>query len=141
MATLFTIAGSEGRLESEIETGRDEVGYSEVGRTGALHFRAPPGSRRVAVYGPYLDLPAGHYRFELKFHIQQRSDGAFTIELCDMSARHKHYVRPCFDWELDAGCIRLSFSFEQGVEGLEVRLVVPGDCAGSIERLEVSHRA
>jgi hypothetical protein len=128
MPVLFTIAGSDRRLESEIE----------VGRNNRLCFSAPPGLRRVALYGPGVDLPAGLYRFELKFHVEQRADGAFTIELCDLAARRKHYVRPCFDWELEAGCIRLSYPFDQAVENLEVRLIVPGGCVGSIGQLEIS---
>ena len=124
----LVLAGSDPRLESEVEVGRDEC----------LHFRVPPDDRnRVAMYGPYLDLPPGTFRIELEFSVSERASGPVTIELCHSGARVRLYDRPCFEWELARGFIRISYPFEQAVENLEVRLRVPNGFAGSVRQLSI----
>lgn len=124
----MVFAGGDPRLESEIEVLRD----------GALHFRAPAEGARVAVYGPYVTMPAGEYRIELSLAVKERTAGDMIVELCRQKARVKMYVRRCFPWELDRGLIRIAYPFAQTVEDLEVRLIVPAGCAGSITRLAIS---
>ena len=121
----IVISGADPRLESEIETGRDD----------ALHFRSAADGEHYAVYGPYLALPAGRYRIELGLTVDARATGRVAIELCHSGARVRLYDRPCFEWELARGLIRVSYPFEQPVENLEVRLRVPGGFAGSIRQL------
>jgi hypothetical protein len=130
MGQLFNIAGSDPRLQSEIE----------VERGARLRFRAPPEGSRVAVYGPYVDLPRGHYRFDMAFTIEQRTEGPVSIELCDRSAKRKFYVRRCLACELDVGHIRVSCLFDHAIERLEMRLIVPAAFSGWIERLTISER-
>lgn len=119
------LSGADPRLESEIETGRDS----------ALHFRSAAAVDQYAVYGPYLSLPMGRYRIELELAVDARATGRVGIELCHSGARVRLYDRPCFEWELARGVIRVSYPFEQPVENLEVRLRVPGGFAGSIRQL------
>ena len=127
MRDLIVLAGSDPRLESEAESGRDHF----------LHFSAPPDGGRVALYGPYLDLPPGNFRVELAFSVTKRTPGPVKIELCHRGASVILYRRTCFDWELGPGLIQIAQSFERGVEGLEVRLMVPPGFAGAIHQLSV----
>jgi hypothetical protein len=131
MPDPIVLAGSDPRLESEVETGRDDC----------LHFRAPPDGGRVALYGPYIDLPPGTFRIELGFKVSERTPGPVTIELRHRGASAMLYTRTCFEWELGPGLIRISHPFEHGVEGLEVRLVVPPGFAGAIRQLSVAQLA
>jgi len=121
----IVLLGADPRLESEIETGRDS----------ALHFRSASDVDQYAVYGPYLALPTGRYRIELELTVDARATGRVGIELCHSGARVRLYDRPCFEWELARGVIRVSYPFEQPVENLEVRLRVPGGFAGAIRQL------
>ena len=125
----IVLSGADPRLESEIETGRDS----------ALHFRSAAkvdqGVDQYAVYGPYIGLPTGRYRIELELSVDARATGRVGIELCHSGARVRLYDRPCFEWELSRGLIRVSYPFEQPVENLEVRLRVPSGFAGSIRQL------
>jgi hypothetical protein len=121
------IAGSDGRLESEIGAGRDEV----------LHFKAPETESRLAVYGPYASLPAGRYRLELQFSLSERASGEISVELCHRKAALTIYRRPVFAWEVERGFIRISYPFEQPVQDLELRLRVPPHCEGSIRQLSI----
>jgi hypothetical protein len=133
MADVFEpirISGSDRRLESEIESGRDEV----------LHFKAPETESRLALYGPYAVLPAGHYRLELQFSISQRASGDISIELCHRKTALVLYTRTVFPWEVERGLIRISFPFKQSVQDLEVRLRVPPNCEGSIKQLSIEPR-
>jgi hypothetical protein len=123
----IVISGADPRLESEIETGRDD----------ALHFRSAADGEHYAVYGPYLALPAGRYRIELGLTVDARATGRVAIELCHSGARVRLYDRPCFEWELARGFIRISYPFEQAVENLEVRLRVPNGFAGSVRQLSI----
>lgn len=127
MSDPIVLAGSDPGLESEVEVGRDD----------GLHFRAPPDGGRVALYGPYLDLPPGTFRIELRFSVSDRTPGPVTIELCHGGASAVLYARTCFEWELGPGLIRIAQAFERGVEGLEVRLIVPPGFAGAIWQLSV----
>lgn len=126
----IVISGGDPRLESEIEVTRD----------GLLHFRAPAEGARVAVYGPYVTLPAGEYRIELSFAVAERTPGDVIVELCRQKARTRLYARRCFPWELDRELIRIAYPFGQPVEDLEVRLIVPAGCAGSITQLTISRK-
>lgn len=128
MRCPIVLAGSDPRLESEAEVGRDDF----------LHFRAPPDGGRVALYGPYLDLPPGSFRIELTFSVRERTSGSVKIELCQGGASVVLYARTCFEWELGPGLIQIAQAFERGVEGLEVRLVVPPGFAGAIKQLSVT---
>ena len=130
MKDATTFLGSDPKLELEVE----------IGRSDALHFKAPANGRRIALYGPYITLPPGHFQFELAFAIDERTSGEVTIELCHKQAKTKLYSRNCFAWELDAGLIRISYPFTEGVEGLEVRLIVPAGFAASIKQLSFSLR-
>jgi hypothetical protein len=121
----IVISGSDPRLQSEIETGREE----------ALHFVTPADGEHYALYGPYVSLPAGRYRIELTATIEARTTGKVAIELCHSGARVCLYRRHCFEWELTSGLIRVSYPFEQVVENLEVRLRVPAGFAGSVKSL------
>ncbi len=121
----IVISGADPRLESEIETARD----------AALHFRAAAEGEHYAVYGPYVALPTGRYRIELGLTVDARATGSVAIELCHSGARVRLYDRPCFEWELARGFVRVSYPFEQPVENLEVRLRVPSGFAGSIRQL------
>ena len=123
----IVISGADPRRESEIETGRDD----------ALHFRSAADGEHYAVYGPYLALPAGRYRIELGLTVDARATGRVAIELCHSGARVRLYDRPCFEWELARGFIRISYPFEQAVENLEVRLRVPNGFAGSVRQLSI----
>ena len=127
MSDMLVLAGSDPRLESEVEVGRDDC----------LHFRAPPDGGRVALYGPYLDLPPGTFRIELEFSVSERASGPVTIELCHSGASAQLYARTCFEWELGPGLIRISYPFERGVKGLELRLIVPPGFAGAVRQLSV----
>ena len=127
MTDTLVLAGSNPRLESEVEVGRDDC----------LHFRAPPDVGRVALYGPYLDLPPGTFRIELEFKVGERTPGAVTIELRHRAASVVLYSRTCFEWELERGLIRISHPFDHRVEGLEARLIVPPGFAGAIRQLSV----
>ena len=127
MRDFIVLAGSDPRLESEAESGRDQF----------LHFAAPLDGSRVALYGPYLDLPPGNFRIELAFSVSKRTPGLVKIELCHRGASVMLYRRTCFDWELGPGLIQITQSFEQGVEGLEVRMIVPPGFAGAIHQLSV----
>ena len=131
MMDTLMIAGADPRLESEIETSRDS----------ALHFRAAADVDQYAVYGPYLALPTGRYRIELGLTVEARATGRVGIELCHSGARVRLYDRPCFEWELARGVIRVSYPFEQPVENLEVRLRVPSGFAGSIRQLSLQRLA
>lgn len=126
----IVLPGGDPRLESEIE----------VTRNGALHFRAPADGARVAVYGPYVTLPAGEYRIELSLAVEERTSGDMIVELCRQKARVRMYARRCFPWELDRGLIRISYPFGQSVEDLEIRLIVPAGFAGSITQLAISRK-
>jgi hypothetical protein len=128
MTEQIVITGADPRLNSEFEVGRSET----------LLFRAPFDSQCVALFGPHIDLPAGHYRFELDFEVQERTPGRVVVELCNKFARKKFYVRPCLAWELDEGRIRISFGFGDAVTGLELRLIVPPGFAGAVKSLRIS---
>lgn len=125
----LVLSGADPRLESEIEAGRDS----------ALHVKsaakADQGIDQYALYGPYIALPPGHYRIELALTVDARATGRVGIELCHSGARVRLYDRPCFEWELARGLIRVSYPFEHPVENLEVRLRVPSGFAGSIRQL------
>src|SRR5436309_659784 len=104
----IVIFGADPRLESEIETGRDN----------GLHFKSAGDGEHYAVYGPYIALPTGRYRIELELTVDARVTGRVGIELCHSGARVRLYDRPCFEWELARGVIRVSYPFEQPVENL-----------------------
>jgi hypothetical protein len=127
----IVLTGADTRLESEIETGRDKE----------LHFKSASDVDQYAVYGPYITLPTGRYRIELELAVAGRATGRVGIELCHSGARIRLYDRPCFEWELARGVIRVSYPFEQPVENLEVRLRVPGGFAGSIRQLSFQRLA
>ncbi len=121
------ISGSDRRLESEIESGRDE----------ALHFRAPETESKLAVYGPYASLPAGHYRLKLLFALKEQTSTGLSIDLCHRKAALVLYNRMVFPWEVEQGLIRISYPFKEPVQDLEVRLRVPPNCEGSIKQLSI----
>lgn len=131
MTDAIVISGSDPRLQSEIETARDE----------ALHFRAAADGEQYAVYGPYITLPTGRYRIELGLTVEARATGTVAIELCHSGARVRLYDRPCFEWELARGFVGVSYPFEQPVEYLEVRLRVPSGFAGSVRHLSFQRLA
>ncbi len=130
MDDTIIFLGCDPKLESEIPVRRDK----------ALHFRCPADGSRVALYGPYVTLPPGHFRIELAFAVDAAASGAVTIELCHRQTRQQLYSRRCFPWELAAGAIRISYLFPEGVEQLEVRLTVPPEFSGSIEKLSFARR-
>ena len=68
---------------------------------------------------------------------RDNATGRVAIELCHSGARVRLYDRPCFEWELARGFIRISYPFEQAVENLEVRLRVPNGFAGSVRQLSI----
>lgn len=128
MAKALVFDGSSQRLESEIL----------VKRNSALHFKAPPGGTRFALYGPYVALQPGRYRFELQASVEEAGDRDVHIQLCVNKANLILYSRRCFRWEISARRIRVSFPFETPVEDLEVRLRVPGGSSGTIDCLLIS---
>ena len=75
----IVISGADPRLESEIETGRDD----------ALHFRSAADGEHYAVYGPYLALPAGRYRIELGLTVDARATGSAACTLVSTPANNK----------------------------------------------------
>src|SRR5258708_3946264 len=99
--TQITILGSDACLESEIELKRDD----------ALHFRASADGSRRALYGPYIGLPAGHFEIQLTFIVKERTPGQVNIELCHKQGRLQLYLRYCFEWELEAGLVKISYPF------------------------------
>jgi hypothetical protein len=122
------LAGSYSGFESEFETGR----------TDRLSFRAPADRGGLAVYGPYIDIPAGHFRFEMLFEIEHRAPGVLGIDLCDLGADRKYYARSCFAWELDAGLIAVAYNFTTPTSRLEMRLRVPPAFSGALLQLRIS---
>jgi hypothetical protein len=131
MMETIVISGSDPRLDSEIETARDN----------ALHFKAAADGEHYAVYGPYIALPTGRYRIELELTVDSGATGSAAIELCHSGAHVRLYDRPCFEWELARGLIRISYPFEQPVENLEVRLRVSNGFAGSVRQLSFQRLA
>lgn len=123
------LSGSDRRLESEIEFGRDE----------ALHFQAPEAESKLALYGPYASLPAGHYRLELRFSISERASGNISVEL--YRPQTVLYSRIVFPWEVERGFISISYPFEHAIQNLEIRLRVPPRCEGSIKQLSIQQQA
>ncbi len=130
MGDTIIFVGSDPRLESEIAVGRDN----------ALHFRCPADGSRVALYGPYVTLPPGHFRIELAFTVDKLAPGIVAVELCYSQARQQLYSRFCFPWELAAGLIRISYHFTESINELEVRLIVPPEFSGSIKQLSFTRR-
>jgi ubiquinone/menaquinone biosynthesis C-methylase UbiE len=125
----IVISASDPRLMSQIGT-----------KEGAfLNVEAPGGRRHrhFAVFGPYLNLPKGNYRAEFKLAAKEPWLEGTTFDVCCSRGKVELYSRRCTADEMATGYIRGEFSLTQGVEDLEVRLLVPGGFAGSIEHLSL----
>jgi hypothetical protein len=123
--------------------GKDETLRSELcsARTDSLHFRAPADRRRYALYGPYLPLPAGCYKFDLFARIGQKYGESVRVDLCHKKGGLILYSRPCFSWELGAERIHISYSLLTDIDDFEFRLSVSMGVSGSIYRLVIRRHA
>lgn len=104
--------GSDLRLQSQYGTRQAD----------GLHLSDIPCAGHRILYGPHIALPAGRFRFELKFEMQARGDDMVSIDLTCSGGRREFYLRRCFDWELHRGLIRISYSFSEPTDAFELRL-------------------
>lgn len=106
------IYGSDPRLQSQYGT-----------REGcALRISGVPGVGHRVLYGPHLSLRPGSYRFELSFELDALGEGLTTVDLTKSGGHRAFYLRRCFNWELERGLIRVSYSLEDPIEAFELRL-------------------
>ena len=127
----IVISGSDCRLQSRC--GTREGGY--------LHIHDVPGAGCRILYGPHLTLPAGHYRFQLKFILHSRGDGLVTVDLSRSGGRREFYLRRCFEWELNRGIIRISYQFQCITEAFEFRLYAGRGFEISVDQLSIETQA
>jgi hypothetical protein len=107
---------------------------------GVLLVNAPPSGRNHVLFGPYIPLAKGNYRFELRFAAAQAGSRSVIVDLCHREGNRLLYARPCMNWEFDKGCISISCAIPEAVEDLELRLNAEGDFTASFKELVVAEQ-
>jgi SAM-dependent methyltransferase len=102
---------------------------------GRLHIRGPgaPSDRFYGVFGPGLPLGVGRYHAEMKIGAREASD-TVIIDVCCESGNNILASRPCSAAEIASGSLSIDFTLVAPGD-VEVRLLVPGDFVGALEKL------
>jgi len=128
--SVISLCGSDPRLQSPYgERKGDFLSIADV----------PAAGHRI-LYGPHVSLPAGHYRFELRFKLQCRGEGLVTVDLSRSGGHREFYLRRCFEWELKRGLIRISHALGAFTDAFELRLYAGKGFKACIERLQITTR-
>jgi hypothetical protein len=107
---------------------------------GVLQIRNESDRRCHVLYGPYVSLPAGSYRFELSFSSATAGPEPVLVDLSHRQGNRELYSRPCLAWELASGIIRISCTLDHPVEDLELRLAAGPGFAAAITGLSIMRR-
>jgi hypothetical protein len=108
---------------------------------GSLRVAGAAARRCHVLYGPYVALPAGSYRFELKLSAVDCGPGPVIVDLCHRQGNRQLYSRPCLPWEFENRAIRISCALEQPVEDLELRLTAGPGFSAVITELSITQRS
>ena len=110
-------------------------------RTG-IGIREPhvihiPGKKGTALYGPYINLPAGRYEAVIRFDPDTPCQGSARMDACAgqaILAKQRISADQIFN---DGMRARIEFSCPTPLGGVEVRLIVDGELTTGIASLEI----
>jgi SAM-dependent methyltransferase len=110
--------------------------FSQTGqREGAvIRFAGAPAG--TALYGPYLDLPAGRYRARLQFRPGQGGAGRGRMDICVTAGKSILAAMPVDAAALEAGA-SLGFASGQPLRQVEVRLFNEAGFSGVFDQLDI----
>ncbi|WP_372400667.1 class I SAM-dependent methyltransferase (plasmid) [Azospirillum sp. HJ39] len=122
------ISGSERRIGSKFGT--------IIGK--ALHIAVPDqtGPTHV-VYGPYLKLEKGKYRFEFTLAPDAQAAETMTVDVCYGAGHNIIYARNCSQADLVEQVIAGEITLDGKVGDLEIRLMASGGFQAEIRQLSV----
>jgi hypothetical protein len=126
-AKKLEIPGADPRLRSKYGMRRGDT----------LHIAGLPEGQSHVLYGPYVPLAPGLYKFELRLRVEERGAGRVFVEICHREGDVELYCRACFEWEISAGLIQVSYPLKQAVEDIEVRLSAGHGFQATIEQLAI----
>ncbi len=90
----------------------------------------------TALYGPYMDLPAGRYRACLSFAGGEMAHGQAVMDVCVETGSRVLARIPVSAAKLQAGA-SLTFSADEPLRQVEVRLFNGNNFTGRLERLDI----
>jgi hypothetical protein len=98
-----------------------------------------PMTNGTALYGPYVDLPAGRYEAVIRFDPDAPCRGGAMMDVCagvgaEQLAAHRITAEQILAGGLKAS---LDFSCAHSLHGVEVRLVVDGKFSAGITSVEI----
>lgn len=108
---------------------------------GALRIAGAGTGRHHVLYGPYIPLPAGAYRFELGLSNVEFGRDPVIVDLCHRQGNRELYSRPCLAWEFEDRAIRISCTLDQPVEDLEMRLIAGPGFSATVTHLSIIPRS
>lgn len=108
--------------------------HTEFGRRSAEGIEIDPEREGMALYGPYVSLPAGRYSATLHFKGQPQATRRVKLDICVDTGRKVLAVIE----RAPTSPMRLEFDIAEPVSDLEVRLWTPGGLKATIESLEIA---
>ncbi len=107
-----------------------------IRKPGAIRIQMINGT---ALYGPYVDLPAGRYEAVIRFDPKSPCCGGAMMDVCAGAGAERlaeHWITA--DQILSGGmCARLAFWCPHPVHAVEVRLLVDGEFSAAIASVEI----
>jgi Glycosyltransferase sugar-binding region containing DXD motif len=111
--------------------------YTRVATRVQGGFLIEGGVRGCAVYGPYVPLPAGRYTISLWFDPDSQL-GNSTIDICANFGKDIVKVLGPGEYQIGKdGHVTFDLELASGLQNVEVRLHVTGDCQGRFLRVEI----
>jgi hypothetical protein len=94
----------------------------------------------TALYGPYVDLPAGRYEALIRFDPDTACEGRAMMDVCAAMGREQLSQQWITADEIETGTMsaKLDFCTPGPLQGVEVRLLVDGTFTAGIASVEIS---
>lgn len=111
-----------------------EIGYREPSR-----IRIAGASSGVGLYGPYLDLPTGHYEASIRFTPGAQCSGVAAIDVSGGFGQEVLAARTIAADQIvsDGATARIRFACDRPLNGVEIRLFPTTEFTASIEAVEI----
>ncbi len=110
--------------------------HTTHGQRDEAGLRFANAASGTALYGPYMDLPAGRYRACLSFAEGEMAHGQGVMDVCVETGSRVLARVPVSAARLQAGA-SLTFSSDEPLRQVEVRLFNGNNFTGRLERLEI----
>ncbi|MFS2008521.1 class I SAM-dependent methyltransferase [Azospirillum sp. CT11-132] len=124
----IVISGSDSKIGSNFGTAAGD----------ALHIDVPVNSQPTfVVYGPYLKLAKGKYRFEYALDPDAQVADTMVVDICYSAGQNVIYARQITQDDLTKKLISGEFTLNEKANDLEIRLMVSDGFRAGIRQLSV----